>query len=221
MSRRPAAVLCGLAGALLSGGVAQTLLWRWGMSPLGDLLGSQFTWVLLTFAVSWAWAKGKLAPGIAAGALTGLALIASYYATQWLVDGPHAAAAQFTKSGGLAWTLAAVAGGAAMGLFGALAGADPGRTPRRKASGLATPALIVGAGAPLWMLLFHQHMDASTLAPAVAVFVLAGAALLVWTAFTCGLVPGIQGTAVSLTLGSAALLALVALEMHGWLYLTF
>ncbi|MEZ5097757.1 MAG: hypothetical protein R2731_17760 [Nocardioides sp.] len=35
-------------------------------------------------------------------------LIASYYATQWLASGAHAALAQLTKTGGLAWATASV-----------------------------------------------------------------------------------------------------------------
>ncbi|MEZ5097756.1 MAG: hypothetical protein R2731_17755 [Nocardioides sp.] len=58
-------------GAVLVGGVAQTYLWRWGLGGLGDVLGSQFTGLLLIFAVSWAWARGRLAAGAVCGAVTG------------------------------------------------------------------------------------------------------------------------------------------------------
>ena len=221
MTRRAAVAALGLAGAVLCGGIAQTFLWRWGLDPLSVVLGSQFAWVLLTFGVAWAWARGRVAAGVAAGALTGLALIASYYLTQWLADGRHAAVAQFTKSRGVAWTLGAVAGGAVMGIFGALAGRDADRGPRLKALGIATPAVVVGAGAPLWLLHFAANLDAAELLPAVVVFVVAGAALLVATARSCGLGPGIQGLAVSLGLAAAALVGLMVLQTHGWLYLTF
>jgi len=222
VSRREGVVAAlGLAGAALCGGVAQTFLWRWGADSLAAVLGSQFTWVLLTFAVSWAAARGRVGTGVAAGALTGLALIVSYYATQWLADGRHAALSQFTGTGGTAWTLAAVGGGAAMGVFGALAGRDAEQSPRLKALGISTPAVIVGAGAPLWLLYFEGSLGAARLLPAVVVFVAAGAALLLAAVRSCGLGPSLQGLVVSLGFAAAALGALMFLQTQGWLYLTF
>src|SRR3954452_1199126 len=108
--RRDVIATGAVVGAVVVGGISQTYLWRWGFDGLGNVLGSQFTWVLLTFAVAWAWARGRPLSGAAAGALTGSALIASYYATQWLADGRHAALAQLTKAGGFAWTAASIGG---------------------------------------------------------------------------------------------------------------
>lgn len=223
MSRRGNAVAAGLVGALLVGGVSQAFLWRGGavLEGLGDLTGSQFMWVLLTFGVAWGWAGGRLVPGVVAGGLTGLALIASYYAMQWVVDGQHSAVAQFTKTGGVAWTLAAVAGGAVMGLFGALAGLDARDRPRRKALGFATPALIVAGGPPLWIWVNGRYLNVPGLLPAVAAFMCIGAALLVVTARTCGRVPFLHAMALSAGLGTVALGGLLMLQTHGWLYLTF
>jgi hypothetical protein len=84
---------------LLIGGASQAFLWRSGLAAMADVTNSQFMWVLLTFAAAWAYADGRIAHGVAAGSLTGLALIASYYAFQWLADGRHSALAQFSKTG--------------------------------------------------------------------------------------------------------------------------
>jgi hypothetical protein len=216
-------VAAGLVGALLVGGVSQALLWRWGpvLEALGKVTGSQFMWVLLVFGVSWGWAHGRLVPGMVAGGLTGLALIATYYVSQWMVDGRHSAVAQYTKTGGVAWTLAAVAGGAVMGLFGALAGLDARDRPRLKALGLTTPALIVGGGPVVWISVNGQGLSAAGLLPALALFVVIGAALLVVTARTCGRVPSLHALVVSAALGAVALGGLLILQTHGGLYLTF
>ncbi|HEX4976347.1 MAG TPA: hypothetical protein VFV40_00640 [Nocardioides sp.] len=216
-------VVAGLVGAVWVGGVSQTLVWRWGpgLDRLADVTGSQFMWVLLTFGVAWGWAAGRLVPGAVAAALTGLALIAGYYVTQWVVDGRHAAVAQFAGTGGVAWTLAAVGGGAVMGVFGALAGLDGQVRPRLKALGLATPALIVGGGPLLWIWVHGRHLEVSGLLPAVAVFMIIGAALLVVAVRTSGRVPCLQAVALSTALGTVALGGLLALQTSGWLYLTF
>lgn len=221
MTRRVAAATIGLLGAVLVGGVSQTYLWRWGLEGLGNVTGSQFMWVLLIFGVSWAWADGRLGPGIAAGALTGLALIANYYGWQWVADGRHAAVSQFSSTGGWAWTLAATGGGAVVGLFGALSGMDGRRRPRLKALGLTTPAVIVGVGAPLWLLVNGQFLATSQLLPAAAAFVVAGAGLLLVAVRTCGPVASIQALALSVGIGGLALAGLWFLQTTGWLYLTF
>ena len=218
----PAAL--GLLGALLCGGVSQTFLWRDGHRDLGAVTGSQFMWVLLIFAVSWGWADGRLRPGMAAGAVTGLALMLSYYAMQWVADGAHSAAAQFTKSGGPAWTLAAVGGGAAIGLLGGMAGVAgvPARRPARvKALGIMTPAVIVGLGPLVWNRLGGQYLPASRQLTVVAVFALAGLGLLAATIRTCGWRACLEAGSIALAAGVAALGGLWLLEAHGWLYLTF
>lgn len=221
MRRRWSAAVLGFLGALLCGGVSQAFLWRWGYDVLASVVGSQFSWVLLTFGVSWAWAGGRLRPGVAAGATTGLGLIASYYAMQWVADGRHSALAQFSKTGGVAWTLAAVGGGAVMGLFGALAGMDARERARLKAFGITAPAVIVAVGPLVWLGTNGDHLDASRLSPAVAAFALVGATLLVITARSCGWIAGVQGLGLSLVSGGTALAGLLMLQTHGWLYLTF
>ena len=220
MTRREGAVAWGLLGAVLIGGISQTYLWRWGMGGLSDVMGSQFMWVLLAFGVAWAWAEGNVGRGAAAGGLTGLALIASYYVTQWTADGPHAALAQFVKAGGVEWTSAAVGGGAAIGVLGALASMPGRERPRLRALGLATPAVIVGGGPALWILTNGEHLDPARLIPAVLVFGLAGGALLLYAVRACGLVAATQALAIAVGLGATALVGLLWLQTHGWLYLT-
>ncbi len=214
-------VVSALAGALLLGGASQAFLGRWGHDGLAAVAGSQFAWVLLTFGVAWGWADGRVPAGAAAGALTGLALIVSYYAMQWAVDGRHSAVAQFSKSGGPAWTVAAVGGGAVIGVLGALAGRPAGDRPLLKALGMTTPAVIVGAGPVLWLVVNGAYLPRSSRLPAVAVFMLAGAALLVTAVRTCGARASIQAVGLSLVLGAAALALLLGLQTTGWLYLTF
>jgi hypothetical protein len=221
VTRRAGAVALGLLGALLVGGVSQAFLWRWGLGGLSNVAGSQFMWVLLVFSVAWGWAEGRIHQGAAAGAVTGLALIASYYAMQWVADGRHSALAQFSKTRGLEWTLAAVGGGAVIGLFGALASMNGPERPRLKALGIATPAVIVAVGPVLWILTNGDYLSPSRLIPAVGVFVLVGGALLLYTVRTCGPVASIQALAISVGIGATALVGLLWLQTHGWLYLTF
>jgi hypothetical protein len=210
-----------LLGALLVGGVSQTFLWRWGLDGLSNVTDSQFLWVLLTFGVACGWAQGRLGQGAAAGALTGLALIVSYYLTQWVADGRHAALSQFSKTGGTAWTLAAVGGGAVMGLCGALASMDARTHPRLKALGITTAAVVAGVGPVLWVLVEGTYLQPSRLLPAVIVFALAGAALLVVAARSCGTLASVQALAISAALGAVALGVLLVLQTQGWLYRTF
>jgi hypothetical protein len=219
--RQVVAAPLGLMGALFVGGFSQAFLWRWGFEGLADVTGSQFMWVLLTFGVAWGWAGGRLGRGVIAGLLTGLALIASYYVFQWVADGRHAAIAQFSGTGGVAWTLAAMGGGALIGLFGALASMETRERPRLKAVGITTPALIVGVGPPLWLLVNGQYLDTARLLPAIVVFVIVGAALFLVTFRTCGPIVSMQALAVSFGFGAAALAGLWMLQTHGWLYLTF
>lgn len=107
------------------------------------------------------------------------------------------------------------------GLFGALAGLDGRDRPRLKALGFATPALIVGGGPPLWIWVNGQSLNVPGLLPAVPVFMIIGAALLVVTARTCGRVPCLHALALSAGFGTVALGGLLILQTHGWLYLTF
>ena len=221
VTRRTGALLAGLLGALLVGGVSQAFLWRWGLGAVSTVTDSQFLWVLLTFGVAWAWAEGRVGQGALAGGATGLALIVSYYAMQWVADGRHSATAQFTRAAGPAWTLAAVAGGAAMGVLGALAGTSSRHRPRRKAFGIATPALLVAAGPVLWMLAESRYVPLAHVAPAAAVFVLVGAGLLAYAVRTCGRRVCVQATVLATGLSAVGLGGLWWLQTHGWLYLTF
>ena len=213
--------LLALLGALLCGGVSQTFLWRAGHPDLVTVTGSQFTWVLLIFVVSWSWADGRPRPAVAAGAATGLALMVSYYAMQWLAEGAHSVAAQFTTSGGTAWTLAAVGGGAVIGLLGGLAGAPAPSRSRAKAIGIMTPAVIVGVGPLVWSALEGQYFEASRRLPVLAVFALAGLALVAATVRTCGWRACLRAGAIAFAAGAVALGGLWLLETRGWLYLTF
>jgi hypothetical protein len=221
VTRRGGVVAGGLLGALVVGGVSQTFLWRWGLGGLATVTGSQFMWVLLTFGVAWAWAGSRVHRGAAAGGATGLALIGSYYAMQWVADGQHAALAQFLKTGGVAWTLSAIGGGAVMGVFGALASMDARERPRTKALGIVTPAVIVIVGPALWLLTNGDHLVRARLLPAAAVFVLAGGALLLYAVRTCGPLASSRAVLISVGNGAIALVGLLWMQTHGWLYLTF
>jgi hypothetical protein len=211
----------GLLGAFLIGGVSQAFLWRSTFEALTYVINSQFSWVMLTFGVAWAFAEGRVRAGVAAGSLTGLGLIISYYAMQWVADGRHSALAQFSKTGGVAWTVAAVGGGALMGLFGGLASMKARERPRMKALGITTPAVIVGVGPATWFLVNSAYLDVSSALPAVAVFVLVGASLVLVAARTCGRTASIQAVAIAVGTGAVALAGLLILETNGWLYLTF
>lgn len=220
-TRRGGAVAWGLVGALLVGGVSQTLLWRWGLGGLATVTGSQFTWVLLAFGVARARAGGRVLPGTAAGGVTGLALITSYYVMQWVVDGRHSALAQLAKTGGAAWTVSAIGGGAVIGLFGGLASMDARARPTAKALGLVTPAAIVIAGPALWLLAGGGRLEAARLAPAAAVFALAGAALVLYAVRACGARAAGRAVVMSIGSGVVALAGLLWLQTHGGLYPTF
>jgi hypothetical protein len=211
----------GLLGAVLVGGVSQAFLWRSGFAALAPVTNSQFAWVLLTFVVAWACAGGRVGPGVAAGSLTGLGLITSYYAVQWAADGRHSALAQFSKTGGVAWTLAAIGGGALMGVFGGLASMEPRERPRMKALGITTPAVIMGLGPATWLLVNSDYLDVSGKLAAVAVFGLVGASLFAVAIRLCGATASLQALAVSAGTGAAALAGLLVLETGGWLYVTF
>jgi hypothetical protein len=210
-----------LLGALLIGGVSQAFAHRTRFGALASVTDSQFLWVLLTFAVAWAYAAGRLGPAAAAGGLTGLALIVSYYVVQWLAEGEHAAVSQFADARGTAWTVASVVGGAIIGLFGGLAGMDARRRPRAKALGLTTPGVIIGLGPVLWLAVDHNRLGVTGALTAALVFALVGAALFVAAIRTCGLGATVQAAAISVAIGVVAVVGLLVLETSGWLYLTF
>jgi hypothetical protein len=150
-----------------------------------------------------------------------LLLISSYYLSQWVADGQHAAVSQFTKSAGIVWVLAATAGGAVMGGLGALAGRDADEHRHEKALGLTAPALIVLVGPALWVLLFGRVLELSQALPAVAVFAAVGAGLLVHAVRTCGPRAVLRALVAATAEGAAALGCLLWLQTNGWLYLTF
>ncbi|RYU15583.1 hypothetical protein [Nocardioides iriomotensis] len=221
LMRRTASVAGLVAVAVLVGGVFQVLLWRWDLGAISVVATSQFTWVLLAFGAGWAWAGGHIGRGAAAGALTGLVLIVSYYGMQWLVDGRHAAVAQLSDSGGLAWTVAAVGGGALMGLLGGLASADARERSGPKALGIVTAALVVGAGPTLWLLVTGGDLPARGVLPAAVVFAVVGTTLLVHAVRSCGVRACLRGLAGALVLAGVALGGLWWLQVSGLLYVTF
>jgi hypothetical protein len=217
---RAATAFLGFAGAVLIGGVAQAFVWRWDIDWLTAVSSSQFLWGLLCFYVAWGWSRGRLLPGVAAGATTGLGLIASYYVVQWLVDGRHAALDQFTESRGLAWTAASVIGGAGVGLLGALAAAPATTHPRRKAFGLVGTALIVAGGPAAWWISRGDQLRPDGSAISVATFVCVGAALLATALWRCGPGDTIRGGVPAVLLATVVLAMLYVLEPR-LLYLTF
>jgi hypothetical protein len=81
--------------------------------------------------------------------------------------------------------------------------------------------VIVGCGPTLWIVTHSQNLEPSRLGPAAAVFVLAGASLLVYAVRTCGLAASARAVAVSVGIAAPALVGLLWLQTHGWLYLTF
>jgi hypothetical protein len=220
LDTRKAALILSAVGAFLVGGVGQAVVWRWDIDWLTAVSGSQFLWVLLCFFVAWAWSLGRLLPGAAAGAITGLMLIVSYYVVQWLLDGRHAAVAQFTESRGLAWTGASVVGGAAVGLLGALAAASASTTPRRKAFGLVSAALIMGLGPAAWLTLTAERAQRDGASIAAAIFVCVAVGLL-WVALRrCGLAHTIRGGIPAVAVTVALLVTLLVLQ-RSVLYMTF
>jgi hypothetical protein len=210
-----------LLAAVLVGGVSQAFVHRTALGSVASVTDSQFLWALLVFGVAWACAEGRIGPGMVAGGLTGLALIASYYIVQWLAEGRHAAVSQFSDARGVAWTIAAVAGGVIMGLFGGLAGVDARRRPRTKALGMTTPGVVVGLGPLVWVLVDHDRLGVTGVLAAVLVFALVGTALFVAAIRMCGPAASLQAAAISIAIGALAVTALLVLETSGWLYLTF
>lgn len=114
--------------------------WRIGPAWLSYLVSFQALWALGAFVAGRGLTRGRgpgrgLGVGALAGAVFGGTAIAAYYVDMWLVQGAHSAVSQLTETGGPFWVGAAVTGGAAMGVVGAL-------TRRRAGDGrLQVPAM--------------------------------------------------------------------------------
>jgi hypothetical protein len=108
-----------------------------------------------------------------------------------------------------------------IGVLGALASLDIRERTRLKAFGVVTPAVIVGAGPALWMMTNGAYLDVSDLLPATLVFAVVACALLAYAVRACGPVASAQAVAMSVGVGASALVGLLWLQTHGWLYLTF
>src|SRR4051794_27490942 len=218
----PRAVVIGFAvpGALVIGGVAQAYAWRLGHDGLTDTTNSQFGWMLLCFVVAWAWARGRVASGLLAGALTGMGLTASYYCVQWLAEGAHSALSQLTGSHGLAWTVAATCGGALVGVLGALASSRRERHPPRKAGGVSTAALIVGLGPLGWFAVKGDSFNSNGIWVPITFYGAVGVSLALIGLRECGFASFLRG----LLIGASAALVMLAglLVLQGTvLYTTF
>lgn len=216
MALTAGAALC----AVLIGGVAQTYAWRWGVEPVTKVTNTQFAWMLLCFAVGWAWAGGRMWSGIVAGGLTGLGLIGSYYCVQWLADGWHSAASQFSGTYGLAWTVAATGGGAMVGGMGALAGSSAEVQPTRKALGLSTAALIVGLGPLVWFITSGQALHKDGIWVAIVFYGAVGVLLATLALRKCGIASFLRGLGLGAIASSVALAGLLVLQSTV-LYTTF
>jgi hypothetical protein len=218
--RRVGVFAAAALAAVAIGGLAQAYVWRWGIDGLTTTTNSQFGWMLLCFLVSWRWARGRVRSGILAGALTGFGLIASYYLVQWLADDWHAAASQFTGSFGVAWTLAAIGGGALVGLLGALAGSADRARPLRKSVGIATAALVVGLGPVLWYLVRGRTLSTNGIWVAIVFYGAVGLTLAVIGLRQCGAASFVRGLLVGASASVAVLAGLLVLQ-GTVLYTTF
>lgn len=213
-------VVGGAACAVLLGGVAQAYAWRSGSPELTQITNSQFGWVLLCFIVAFAWARGAIAPGIAAGAATGFSLIASYYAAQWFADGWVSASSQFVSSSGVAWTASATIGGALIGGVAALAGSSAEHHPARSALGLTTAALGVGLGPLVLSATKSGVLDEEGAWAAIFFYGMAGVLLGGFALWRCGADAFVRGLAGGVAASSLVLIGLLVLE-HSVLYPTF
>lgn len=213
MTGRRIALIAG-AGlyAVLIGGVAQTYAWRWGVEPVTKVTNSQFAWMLLCFVVAWALAGGRLSAGIVAGGVTGLGLIGSYYCVQWLADGWHSAASQFSGAYGAAWTVAAAGGGALVGGLGALAGSSADVQPTRKAIGLSTSALVLGLGPLVWFIRNGDSLHQDGIWVAVAFYGAVGVLLGTYALRKCGISSFMRGLGLGGMASSVALVGLLVLQ---------
>lgn len=205
---------------VLVGGVAQAFAWRWDAGWLTAVTSSQFLWALLCCATAYGWSRGRLVPGALAGGITGLGLIGSYYAAQWLTDSRHAAVSQFTDTGGAAWTAAAVIGGSVLGLLGAAAATSAVQHRRRRAFGLVGSAVVAGGGPAGWLAAGGEHLQAEGKRVAAVLLALVGAGLVAFAVRRCGPRETIVGGAAALLVALALLVGLYVLQ-HTVLYLTF
>lgn len=220
MKSRAIIVALGLLGATMIGGFAQTILWRWDIDILTYITNSQFLWVLLCFSVSWLWARGSIVGGILAGAITGLALIASYYLFQWLIDGWDAATSQFLGTRGIWWLLAAMGGGGLVGLLGGMSSLSVSQYPVRKMFGILTAALLVGAG-PIAVLTFHGNvLDHEGIWVAALFFGMVGGLLAIIALNVGGIKAFLRGCLVSALVAAILLIGLLVAEQT-FLYVTF
>lgn len=219
-TRRLSVVLGASVGALLIGGVAQAYAWRWGADWLVKVTNSQFAWLLLCFVVAAAWTGRRRWSGALAGALTGLGLIASYYAVQWLADGWESASSQFSSSFGLAWSIAAIAGGGLAGALGSLASASADHHPVRSAFALSTAALLTGLGPLASSVASAGRLTADGMWVAIAFYASIGAGLLVIALRRYGIGAFLRGLALAAPVSSALLAALFLLQ-RTVLYPTF
>lgn len=206
--------------AVLIGGIAQTYAWRWGIGPVTKVTNTQFAWMLLCFVVAWAWAEGRVTSGIVAGGLTGLGLIGSYYCVQWLADGWHAAASQFSGSSGLAWVVAAIGGGALVGSLGALVGSSAEGRPTQKAFGLSTAALAVGLGPLVWSITKGEALHKDGIWVAIAFYGAVGVLLGALALRFCGISSFLRGLGLAAVGSFVALAGLLVLQSTV-LYTTF
>ena len=220
MNGRRTALISVAAGAVLLGGVTQAYAWRWGMEPLAKVVNTQFAWTLLCFVAAWGWARGRVLSGMAAGALTGLGLIASFYLLQWLASGWHAAESQFVHSSGPAWVIASVGGGAVIGILGALASCSPQERPIHKALGLSTAALIVGLGPLTWFVINGESLHRDWNWVATGFYGTVGLILLTLALRLCGISSFLRGLALA-AVGSAAALGSLLILQSTVLYTTF
>lgn len=218
--QRVCVIVGGAVCAVLLGGVAQAYAWRWGSHELTQITNNQFGWILLCFIVAFAWARGAVLSGVAAGAAVGFGLSASYYGVQWIADGWISASSQFVSSSGVAWTASATIGGALVGGLGALAGSPVDSQPARSALGLTTAALGVGLGPLALSATKSGVLDEEGAWAAIIFYGAVGVLLAVFAVWRCGSTAFVRGLAGGAVASSLVLVSLLVLE-HTVLYRTF
>jgi hypothetical protein len=214
VSRRSGILGC-LAAAVLVGGVAQAWAWRIDMPVLPAVLNTQFAWAVILYAAGWVGGAGRSSRGLVWGAVTGGVLIASYYLCQALADGSRSAVDQFVDGRGIAWAIATVGVGAALGVLGSWAVHG---NPRLAAFSLLTMALfLIVAPVALLVLLSEATTDGSAV---VVVYGLVGLVLAVTAFRRAGLHAAVVGGLGAVVAGLAAIGVLVTL-LRSVLYVTF